>query len=185
MGQQHEKKALARLWLLLRDLMCKDFPTLSLWSPGSKEKGRKKNSGTASLRSMGFWADQGAENSRWRSGDAWAKFSGRRVFFALLGPVLACPSVKIFNPACRRGSIGRGPWLQSCKKGTNQNRVESDSLGPFVLVSRHLRVWLIRLGLALSVTRLLALAFWHVAWGGGGNRYMGMSESVKRRRLGR
>lgn len=98
------------------------------------------------------------------------------------GPRPACPSVKIFNPACRRGSIGRGPWLQSCKKGTNQNWVESDSLGPFVLVSRHLQVWLIRLWLGSSVIRLLALAFgmWH--WEGG---ILGMSESVKRRRLGR
>lgn len=66
-------------------------------------------------------------------------------------PYWTCPSVKIFNPACRRGSIGRGPWCSVAKKVQTQNRVESDSLGPFVLVSRHLRVWLIRLGLACLV----------------------------------
>lgn len=168
---------MARQWLLLRDLMCKDFPTLSLWSPGSREK--KTKSGTASLRSMGFWEQKIPDGEVEMHGPNFLEGASS-------SPYWASPSVKIFNPACRRGSIGRGPRLQSCKKGTNQNRVESDSLGPFVLVSRHLRVWLIRLGLAcLSSGCYIALAFWHVAWGGGGERYMGMSESVKRRRLGR
>lgn len=64
-------------------------------------KGRRKKFRHGFSVVDGHWADQGTENSRWRSGDAWAEFSEKDVFVALLA--LSCRS------ACEDFQSGLSP----------------------------------------------------------------------------